>query len=115
MTQPDPPLFDDPACGGWCCREVRLRTVLRAKLDPDKGGASRGGRLAAVQGSVRQHVAAAQWMIDAGKSDQAAELLSKAMGQGQRIVSDLLPGQTAGTTRDLEAVETGDNSSRGGG
>lgn len=52
--------------------------------------------------SVLQHMAAAQWMLDAGSIDQAAELISTAMEQGQRIVSELLPGQTVGNAGNLQ-------------
>ncbi len=55
--------------------------------------------------TVLQHVAAAKWMIDAGNPEEASRLLSTAMEQGQRIVSDLLPGQQVSAVEETPASE----------
>ena len=44
-----------------------------------------------ISDSVLQHLAAAKWMVEAGRNDEAIELLSSTIEKGQRIVSQQLP------------------------
>ena len=44
-----------------------------------------------------QHLAVAKWMIEAGDSDGAIEILTSTMAKGERMVADLLPMTHSGS------------------
>lgn len=54
--------------------------------------------------SILQHIAAAKWMVEQGRSAEAAEVLGATIERGQRMVAGLLPVRigTAETSRGAE-------------
>jgi K+-sensing histidine kinase KdpD len=43
--------------------------------------------------SIVQHMAAAKWMVEQGRTGEAAEVLEAAIDRGQKMVGDLLPAR----------------------
>jgi len=46
-----------------------------------------------ISDSILQHVAAAKWMVEQGRNEQAIDLLSTTLEKGQRMVGDVLPAR----------------------
>ncbi len=44
-----------------------------------------------ISDSILQHLAVAKWMVEAGKNDEAIEILTSTMATGERMVAELLP------------------------
>ncbi len=56
-----------------------------------------------ISDSILQHLAAAKWMVEAGRDQEAIELLTSTLATGQRMVAGLLPVSPRGF--EAEAVE----------
>jgi hypothetical protein len=53
-----------------------------------------------ISDSLLQHLAVAKWMIEAGDSDGALEILTSTMATGERMVAELLPMTHSGGKAD---------------
>ena len=53
-----------------------------------------------ISDSILQHLAAAKWMVEQGRDEEAIDVLSATLETGQRMVADILPPQhVTGTTQ----------------
>lgn len=46
-----------------------------------------------ISDSILQHLAAAKWMVEQGRDEEAVDVLSATLEAGQRMVADILPAQ----------------------
>jgi glucose-6-phosphate-specific signal transduction histidine kinase len=44
-----------------------------------------------ISDSILQHLAAAKWMVESGRDEEAIEMLTSTMATGERMVADMLP------------------------
>ena len=56
-----------------------------------------------ISDSILQHLAAAKWMVERGKDEDAIDILTSTLVTGQRMVAELLPMRHVGF--DAQAVE----------